>query len=302
MCYNKNGDRVRDLFKIFFMICLVIAAYIFKDNISNFIMDDVIYGGSNKILTYNEYYLDNDYLYVQNIDSKKVKNRQEVLNIFYTILNSGDDNFSFYCDYDNCLNDMKVFASTDKDITNINNFVHPFNSFSTVNIDIANSGKITVKYKKVYSDEKIEYIKSYIQNFITLNIKSNMNDKEKIKAFHDYIINSTEYDKNISGYSYTAYDLITTGKSICSGYSDIMAIYLNSLGIQNYKVTSENHVWNLVKIDDTWYHLDLTWDDPIASDGNQYLLHNFFLISTDELLKLDSVEHNFDKNVYKEAN
>ena len=81
-----------------------------------------------------------------------------------------------------------------------------------------------------------------------------------------------------------------------------MNIYLNTLGIQNYKISSSNHVWNLVNLDGTWYHLDLTWDDPVASDGNQYLLHNFFLISTDELLNLDTVEHTFDKNIYKEAN
>ena len=81
-----------------------------------------------------------------------------------------------------------------------------------------------------------------------------------------------------------------------------MSIYLNTIGIQNYKVTSENHIWNLVNIDGVWYHLDMTWDDPVASDGNQYLIHNFFLISKNELYNLDKVEHNFDTNIYIEAN
>lgn len=265
-------------------------------------MDDIIYRGSNKVLTYNEYYLDYDYNYVQNIDSRTVKNRQEVLNIFYTILNSGDDNFSFYCDYDECINDVKLLTSDGSDIANINNFVHPFNSFSTINIDIANSGKVTVKNKKVYTDEQIEYIKSYIYDFINFNIDSKMSNYDKIKLFHDYVINNTVYDKDSNQDMFTAYNLITTGKSICGGYSDIMAIYLDTLEIQNYKITSENHVWNLVNIDGVWYHLDLTWDDPVASDGNQYLLHNFFLIKTEELLKLDSVEHNFNTNIYSEAN
>ena len=55
------------------------------------------------------------------------------------------------------------------------------------------------------------------------------------------------------------------------------------------------------KVDGKWLHLDSTWDDPVASDGNQYLLHNFFLIDTKTLLDLDTVEHSFGKNVYKEA-
>ena len=80
-----------------------------------------------------------------------------------------------------------------------------------------------------------------------------------------------------------------------------MSIYLNTLGIQNYKITSENHIWNLVNLEGTWYHLDMTWDDPVASDGKQYLIHNFFLISTSELYNLDKVEHNFDYNIYIEA-
>lgn len=301
MCYNYNGDAMKDILKIGFMICLVIVVFIFKDNISNFIMDNIIYKGSNKVLTYNEYYLDYDYSYVQNIDKSDVENYQEVLNMFYTILNSGDNSYSFYCNYDNCLNDVKELIADNNTISNINNFVHPFNSFDSINIDVANSGKITVKNKKAYDEEEIEYIKTYINDFINLNIKEEMSSYDKIKLFHNHIVTNTEYDKDNVTDTYTAYELLTTGKAICGGYSDIMSIYLNIIGIQNYKVTSENHIWNLVNLDGTWYHLDITWDDPVASDGKQYLIHNFFLITTNELHNLDKVEHNFDTNIYIEA-
>ena len=257
--------------------------------------------GNNKVLTYNEYFLNYDYKYVQNIDTQNVKNYQEVLNMFYTILNSGDNNYTFQCDYDNCMNDVRNLISENEAISNINNFVHPFNSFDTINIDISNNGRITVKNKKTYSEEEIEFIKTYIDTFISSTLNNNMSNQDKIKLFHNHIINNTEYDKDNVEESHTAYDLIKTGKSICGGYSDIMSIFLNILGIQNYKVTSENHIWNLVNLDGVWYHLDMTWDDPIASDGKQYLIHNFFLISTEQLLKLDTVEHNFNTNVYVEA-
>lgn len=292
---------MKDLLKIIFMFCLVIVVYIYKDNISNFITDNIIYKGSNKVLTYNEYYLNYDYNYVQNIDTSNVKNYQEVLNMFYTIINSGDDSYTFYCDYNNCLNDVKKLVNENYIISDINNFVHPFNSFDSINVDISSNGKITVKNKKTYDDEKITYISTYIQEFINSNINDTMSNQDKIKVFHDYIINNTIYDVDNTDKSYTAYDLITTGKSICGGYSDIMSIYLNILGIQNYKITSENHIWNLVNLDGVWYHLDMTWDDPVASDGKQYLIHNFFLISTNQLHTLDTVEHNFDNTVYIEA-
>ncbi len=296
---------MKDMFKITFMILLVIIIYLYRDNITNYITDDILYKGSNKVLTYNEYFLNNDYIFVQNIDSSSVKNYQELLNIFYTTINSGDDSYSFYCKYNDCINDVSKLIEDNEIISDINNFVHPFNSFSTININVESTGRVTIKTKKVYNSEEINFITNYINDFIESNINNSMTDYDKIKVFHDFIINNTIYDENFNKETakdpYTAYNLITTGKSICGGYSDIMSIYLNIIGIQNYKITSPNHVWNLIKLDNKWYHLDSTWDDPVASDGKQYLLHNFFLISTDELLKLDTVEHNFNKNIYKEA-
>lgn len=286
------------------MLTIVVTVYIFKDSISNFITDNVIYLGSNKVLTYNEYYLDYNYYYVQNTEEKKVSNYQDVLNMFYTFLNSGDNSYSFYCDYDNCISDVTNLANEENVVADINNFVHPFNSFATVNIDVTNSGKVTIKSKKVYNDEEIIFIKAYIDEFINNNISEEMTNYDKIKSFHDHIINNTMYDsenKDNSNIAFNAYNLLTTGKSICGGYTDIMSIYLNILGIQNYKVTSENHIWNLVYLDGKWYHMDTTWDDPVVKDGKQYLIHNFFLITTSELHNLDKVEHNFNPEIYVEA-
>lgn len=292
---------MKDLFKILGLLVIVFAVYIYRNTISGFINENIILRGNNHVLTYNGYYLNNDYMYVQNIDTNSVSNYQEVLNILYTTINSGDDSFSFSCNYDKCAQDVKDLIDDGNIISNLNNFVHPYNSFSTINIDISSINMVTVKTKKVYNDSEIDFINEYINNFIDKNINDTMSDYDKIKVFHDYVINNTIYDEESKDESYTAYNLIKTGKSICGGYSDIMSIYLNTIGIKNYKITSENHIWNLVYLNDSWYHLDATWDDPVASDGKQYLLHNYFLISTDQLLDLDKVEHNFDSNIYIEA-
>ena len=299
---NKLNKNLKDFFKIVFMLSLVIIVYIFKNDISFFITEKIVYKDSNKVLSYNEYYQKYDYQYVQNTDSNKANNFQELINILYTTINSGDSSFTFYCNYEKCKEDVKSIISTGNDaITNINNFVHPYNSFANINIDLTMSGKVTVTINKVYDENMIAYINNYIDDFIKKNINNNMSTSDKIKVFHDHIINNTVYDEANKEKSSDAYELLSTGKSICGGYSDTMSIYLTRLGIQNYKVSSDNHVWNLIKVDGKWLHLDSTWDDPVASDGNQYLLHNFFLIDTKTLLDLDTVEHSFDKNVYKEA-
>lgn len=293
---------MKNIIKIAVYIIIVICVYIFKDNISGFIVDSIVYRKSNNVLTYNNYYIDTDYNYVQNINTNTVNNYQEVLNIFYSIINSGVDSYSFKCNYKNCVSDVKSLIKDEQTLATINNFVHPYNSFYYIDIYTTEIGKITVTPQKIYNNLQIIELNDYIENFKKDNINDNMSDYDKIKVFHDYIINNTIYDNSNDKSTFNAYTLITTGKSICGGYSDIISIYLNSLGIKNYKITSSNHVWNLVNINDSWLHLDATWDDPVASDGNQYLLDNFFLINTSELWKLDMVEHSFDKNIYSEAN
>ena len=106
------------------------------------------------------------------------------------------------------------------------------------------------------------------------------------------------------------------GYATCNGYADLMAIFLSKLGYENYKIAttkeeisyeSNGHVWNAVKIKDKWLHLDLTWDDPVSTDGKDYLYHKYFLVNNEELKKADSgsvnvEEHNFNKSIYLEFN
>ena len=299
MCYNLYGDRMRDLIKIVFLFALVLLVYAFRENIIFMIYDKVIY--RKEVLSYNEYYSSNDYAFFQNTDVEEVKDKQELLNVLYTTVNSGDDLYSFYCKYDNCTDDVKEMLNDKDFLPLINNFVHPYNSFETINVNITAYDRITVMTKKVYSEAEIEVINNYIEDYIKNNINDSMSDYDKIKAFHDHIITLYSYDEDKGYKSYSAYTLITQGKAICGGYSDLMAIYLNRLGIKNYKISSNTHIWNFVYLNGKWYHLDATWDDPVASDGKAHLLHNFFMINTQELYNLDSKEHNFDFNIYKEA-
>ena len=133
-----------------------------------------------------------------------------------------------------------------------------------------------------------------------------MTTEEKIKKVHDYIIDSTKYDTlktdNIHDETYksnTAYGVLIEGYGICSGYADTMAIFLNELGIDNYKISNDTHIWNLIYINGIWAHLDSTWDDPI-SDINLNR-DTYFLISYDDLLKLNDDTHSFNKSIYTEA-
>ncbi len=73
--------------------------------------------------------------------------------------------------------------------------------------------------------------------------------------------------------------------------------YQKYSNIDNYKIASTNHVWNLVYIEGQWLHLDLTWDD--AEDPR--FQNNYFLITKEKLHKLDREEHLYDEEFFLEA-
>lgn len=298
---------------LWFLLFIVIGLAIWqKDLISQYIVQEVIFRDYDKEVIKNEYTKNNEFGLVRETSSFKPNGKEEFNDILYTILNSGMEDFSFYCmsGYDECANDFNEYIQSSNYVEAINNYVHPFNSFNNISVTINNFNKIEIHIDKLYTNEEINYINGFINSFIKNNIKLNMSNIDKIKVFHDYIINNTKYDENYDLFSdkdnyptqpYNAYGLLTEKKAICSGYTDIMAIFLDKLGIPNYKIASDEHVWNYVYVNDAWYHLDLTWDDPVNDNNMNMLIHDFFLINTNQLLKQDTNQHNYDKSLYLEA-
>ncbi len=256
----------------------------------------------------NEYKRDYNFNYVKRTDDFTPSNYQDLLDIYYTVLNSGVDEFSFYCtdEYSSCINDVDSLANNQKVLSTINNFVHPFNSFRHLETSYDDYGKVTLKVEHIYSNNDIKLIEVKVKDIENEIWSESMSNEDKIKAAHNYIINNNKYDKdrsdnNIVKYkSDTAYGSLLEGYSLCGGYTDAMELFLEDMGVKSYKISSENHVWNAVYLNNTWYHLDLTWDDPITTDGSDILEYNFFLITTSELNELEKEQHNYDKNVYSE--
>lgn len=301
----KGLMSVKKTFILLSILLLFLLTIYFKDNILSFLESKFFVAST---VEKNEYTRNYNFKYVSNTDNFFPQNKQDILNIYYTIINSGMDEFTFYCkrEYVDCINDVKDVTQNQETVSNINNYVHPYNSSSGNHLDIyKNYGKIVIKIDKIY-DERMKYIIDFdIDKIIEDNITKNMSDREKIKVIHDYIINHTKYDKDradkkiIKYKSDTAFGALEEGYAICSGYADSMMIFLDKLGIKNYKVASEDHVWNYVYVDNRWYHLDLTWDDPINDEDKDILDHSYFLITDKELEKLDKTFHTYDKTIYE---
>lgn len=300
---------MKKLFYTGFMLILAGICYIYQNEIKLFIYDAKNYiVHRNVTITANEYSRNYNFNYVQNTNNFKPATKEDLINIFYTVINSGMDSFGFYCpsQYTTCIEDVKSIANDQNILSHINNFVHPFNGFNNIETEYTTSGEVTISVNKTYSSGDIAMINEEIEKLSNKLIDFENSDIEKIRIIHDYIINNTKYDSDRSDYniinyrSDIAYGPLFEGYGICGGYSDTMALFLEKFDIKNYKISSDKHVWNAVYLDGIWYHLDLTWDDPVTSNNMDVLTDDFFLISSDELNNKDATEHQFDTTIYSE--
>ena len=298
--------------RYFILVTGILA--IFLVTVLNFYPDECktfLYNIFNKeeyvIAVANDYYLEGNFKQFKNW-TDDVSSKEELLNYIYYVINTGSEYADGECtkEYTNCINDLNNIAKDEETLSIINNFVHPYNSFKTIVFKYNNYGKFSIIVEHIYSKEEITAINYIVDTKIKNDIKETMTTEDKIKTIHDFIIDSTKYDvlkkDNINDDTYkstTAYGVLIQHYGICSGYSDTMSIFLNKLGIENYKISNKTHIWNLVHINGVWRHLDSTWDDPISN--NNINRDTYFLVTNEALNKLNDENHEFDKNIYIEA-
>ena len=253
-----------------------------------------------------------NYVYYKNIDSYIISNQDEIIQSIYTGLNSGNDKITLDCNYETveaCLDDFKTVFQNNKLMLSISNYVNPYNKYYNINASYTYSSKeanIELTFNKKYTKEQIEEIDKIIDsNLNELNLNE-MSDEEKIKWAHDYLVNKNSYDEESMntgvGDAYNAYGAIVLNKAVCQGYAEAMALFLDRFNIPNILVPSDTHVWNLVYVNNKWLHLDVTWDDPVVIGGGEMLRYDYYLITNDDLSKLDGTNnHTYNSDYYLET-
>jgi hypothetical protein len=120
------------------------------------------------------------------------------------------------------------------------------------------------KHKKIFNTEVNRIIK---------NAKKYKTNYEREKYVHDVLVTSIKYDKTAT-MNQSAYSALINKNTICAGYARAFQYILMKLGIPTYYVvgtSTVNHAWNMVKLDDGYYNVDLTWDN---SDLTRYKYFN----------------------------
>ena len=190
-------------------------------------------------------------------------------------------------------------------------------------VDIDVDYRITKKQRQQYLQK--------VDEWVLKNINKSMSDEEKVKTIHDWVVNNSVYTlgnitksgvnvnkKGINVYSPEAIMLTSkTDGGTCEAYAGLFYDLAKKSGLEVYNVIGNTkskknigneikykkvgHIWNLVKVNGRWYHIDVTMDDPvyiIVSNSGEYrknVLSYDYYLKTDSFMKQGNLIHEWNK-------
>lgn len=142
-----------------------------------------------------------------------------------------------------------------------------------------------------------ETVAGKVNSLIDALITDDMSAYTRAKVLHDWLIYNANYDQ-----TYTHYDaagVLLYGTGVCDSYARAYLMLCTAAGLECMYVSGTagqepdpaewgNHGWNLVKLGDSWYHVDCTWDDPVPGG---YENHDYFCVDDDTM----EIDHRWNR-------
>jgi stress response protein SCP2 len=149
-------------------------------------------------------------------------------------------------------------------------------------------------------------LSSQVDTIIKTVINNAMDDYAKELALHDYLVSTVVYDydgflnPNPACWEiYSVYGALINKKAVCEGFANAMKMLLDKCGIECLIVRGDStipngsssigHAWNMVKIKNKFYHLDVTWDAPIGKKADE-VFHYYFNLTDKEI----AIDHSWN--------
>ncbi len=139
----------------------------------------------------------------------------------------------------------------------------------------------------------------------------------QVEYVHDYLTKSTSYrlentcDPGNVGFVRTAYGSLVKHQGVCEAYTRAFKAVMDELGIPCVMVqgvyrhtedTPELHIWNYVQLDNKWYGVDVTMDDPIGDlsvkNGIDGYENHEYLLAGESIMG----RHHVSSGIMSEAN
>ncbi|MBN2808978.1 MAG: hypothetical protein JXR80_05750 [Deltaproteobacteria bacterium] len=138
-------------------------------------------------------------------------------------------------------------------------------------------------------------ISTRVSQILAANLTAGMNDEEKAKAIHDWVVLNVAYDESLVRHS--IYDALFYRSAVCEGYALLMYKLLKTAGIGVRIIDGSGnggaHAWNLVYLCTDWFHVDATWDDPVP-DRPGRVSYDYYNLSDSQM----DDDHIWDHSLY----
>lgn len=130
---------------------------------------------------------------------------------------------------------------------------------------------------------------SFIQRIAMLS------ERERVKQIHDYITRNVTYRDIEAPYSHESPGVLLYGIAVCEGIAKAFKYLSDRARISSLVITgdafddsnqssnSTGHAWNIVFVDSTPYHIDVTFDYSVSSGATSR--YDYFLLSDSQIRK-----------------
>lgn len=190
-------------------------------------------------------------------------------------------------------------------LTVLTQFDTPYYTESRLYVEYDIENPLTVEETKQYFariDRMIADIKEVVDE--------GEDAETKALLLHDYLVQNYAYDtahadpenpesNNPMGEWFCSGGLLLNQIGVCQAYAYLYMYIMNLYDIPCTVLSSTelNHAWNLIQIDGTYYHTDVTWDDPTPDLLGQ-VLHENFLLSDEGIRATGHKSENSDEPVW----
>jgi len=124
----------------------------------------------------------------------------------------------------------------------------------------------------------------YIDNIY--NSIKNYEGVEFVKQANRAIALKLMYDRSLQKHS--LYDATVLNTAVCDGYAKIgYELLSRKFGRENnIMVANDDHIWNMLRLNGNWYHIDFTFNDPVTAPFDKnYYTEDYLLLTDDELVE-----------------
>lgn len=178
------------------------------------------------------------------------------------------------------------------------------NDYTVSTIELVNSKRIEVELGYMVSgqsdlDDKISKINQELEPIITA---AKAMDKFNAEVYiHDKICQLATYYKytdinEVPEQCHSIYGCFVGKSAVCDGLAKALQIALAKVNVENILVTGnlqgQAHAWNLVKLDNDWYHVDITSDKSVKNESTnkEEIVHSYFNITAEQIKATNTID------------